>query len=29
LLAEAATAIHPGIPSVILTVTGNISSMET
>lgn len=29
LLAEAATAIHPGIPSVILTVTDNISSMET
>lgn len=29
LLAEAATAIHPSIPSVILTVTDNISSMET
>jgi hypothetical protein len=29
LLAEAATAIHPRIPSVILTVTDNISSMET
>lgn len=29
LLAEPATAIHPSIPSVILTVTDNISSMET
>jgi hypothetical protein len=29
LLAEAASAIHPSIPSVILTVTDNISSMET
>jgi hypothetical protein len=29
LLAEAATGIHPSIPSVILTVTDNISSMET
>jgi hypothetical protein len=29
ILAEAATAIHPSIPSVILTVTDNISSMET
>ena len=29
LLAEAATAIHPSIPSVILTVTDNISSLET
>lgn len=29
LLAEVATAIHPSIPSVILTVTDNISSMET
>jgi hypothetical protein len=29
LLAEAATGIHPAIPSVILTVTDNISSMET
>lgn len=28
LLAETATAIHPSIPSVILTVTDNISSME-
>jgi hypothetical protein len=29
LLAEVATGIHPSIPSVILTVTDNISSMET
>jgi len=29
LLAEEATGIHPSIPSVILTVTDNISSMET
>lgn len=29
LLAEAASAIHPSVPSVILTVTDNISSMET
>jgi len=29
LLAEVATGIHPAIPSVILTVTDNISSMET
>jgi hypothetical protein len=29
LLAEAATGIHPSIPSVILTMTDNISSMET
>jgi hypothetical protein len=29
LLAEVASAIHPSIPSVILTVTDNISSMET
>jgi hypothetical protein len=28
LLAEAATAVHPGIPSVILTVTDNISALE-
>jgi hypothetical protein len=29
LLAEAASAVHPSIPSVILTVTDNISSLET
>jgi hypothetical protein len=29
LLAEVASAVHPSIPSVILTVTDNISSMET
>jgi hypothetical protein len=29
LLAEAASAVHPSVPSVILTVTDNISSMET
>ena len=29
LLAEVATGIHPSIPSVILTVTDNISSLET
>ena len=28
LLSEAATAVHPAIPSVILTVTDNISSLE-
>ena len=29
LLAEAASAVHPSVPSIILTVTDNISSMET
>jgi hypothetical protein len=29
LLAEAASAVHPSVPSVILTVTDNISSLET
>lgn len=29
LLAEAASAVHPSIPSIILTVTDNISSLET
>jgi hypothetical protein len=29
LLAEVASAIHPSVPSVILTVTDNISSLET
>lgn len=29
ILAEVASAIHPAIPSVILTLTDNISSMET
>jgi hypothetical protein len=29
LLSEAASAVHPSVPSVILTVTDNISSMET
>ena len=29
ILAEAASAVHPAVPSVILTVTENISSMET
>lgn len=28
LLAEAATAVHPSVPSVILTVTDNVSSLE-
>lgn len=28
LLAEAASAIHPSVPSVILTVTDNVSSLE-
>lgn len=28
ILADPATAIHPGVPSVILTVTDNISSLE-
>jgi hypothetical protein len=28
ILAEVASAIHPAIPSVILTLTDNISSME-
>ena len=29
LLAEAASAVHPSVPSIILTVTDNISSLET
>ena len=29
LLADPASAVHPSVPSVILTVTDNISSMET
>jgi hypothetical protein len=29
LLADAASAVHPSIPSVILTVTDNLSSLET
>lgn len=29
LLAEAATAVHPAIPSIIMTVTDNISTLET
>ena len=29
LLAEAASAVHPAIPSIIMTVTDNISSLET
>jgi hypothetical protein len=29
ILSEAATGVHPSVPSVILTVTDNISSMET
>jgi hypothetical protein len=29
LLADLASAVHPSVPSVILTVTDNISSMET
>jgi hypothetical protein len=28
LLAEVASAIHPSVPSVILTVTDNVSSLE-
>lgn len=28
LLAEAATAVHPSVPSIILTVTDNVSSLE-
>lgn len=29
LLAEAASAVHPAIPSIIMTVTDNISTLET
>jgi hypothetical protein len=29
ILADAASAVHPSVPSVILTVTDNISSLET
>lgn len=29
LLAEAASAVHPAVPSIILTVTDNISTLET
>jgi hypothetical protein len=29
LLADPASAVHPSVPSIILTVTDNISSMET
>jgi len=28
LLADPATAVHPAIPSIILTVTDNVSSLE-
>ena len=28
LLAEVASAIHPSVPSIILTVTDNVSSLE-